>query len=116
FTWFIFGSDYRALQQNTYCYVNATEVGVTHPALLEAMGFGNCVLTLAAPENIEAIGDAGIAYADENDLAEKLQRVLRDGSLVHAYRNRAQPRVKEFYDWDYVVDRYGVLFAKIPGP
>jgi glycosyltransferase involved in cell wall biosynthesis len=115
FTGFVFGRDYRALQQNAYCYVHATEVGGTHPALLEAMGFGNCVLTLAAPENIEAIGDAGIVYTDENDLAEKLQRVLRDGSQVHSYRNRAQARVQEFYDWDYVVDQYERLFAKMAG-
>src|SRR6185503_9225479 len=115
FTGFVFGRDYRALQQNAYCYVHATEVGGTHPALLEAMGFGNCVLTLAAPENIEAVGDAGIAYSDEKELAEKLQRVLRDGSLVHSYRNRAQERVKERYDWNYVVDRYEDLFAKMAG-
>ena len=115
FTGFVFGRDYRALQQNAYCYVHATEVGGTHPALLEAMGFGNCVLTLAAPENIEAVGDAGIPYSDEKDLAEKLQLVLRDGSLVHAYRNRAQARVKEKYDWDYVVDQYEDLFAKMAG-
>ncbi|HXT63015.1 MAG TPA: glycosyltransferase [Pyrinomonadaceae bacterium] len=115
FTGFVFGRDYKALQQNAYCYIHATEVGGTHPALLEAMGFGNCVLTLAAPENIEAIGDAGIPYADANDLAEKLQRVLRDGSLVQAYRNRAQSRVTEKYDWDYVVDRYEELFAKMAG-
>jgi glycosyltransferase involved in cell wall biosynthesis len=115
FTGFVFGRDYRALQQNAYCYVHATEVGGTHPALLEAMGFGNCVLTLAAPENIEAIGDAGIAYSDESDLAEKLQRVLRDGSLVQAYRQRAQARVRDAYDWDYVVDQYEELFAKMAG-
>jgi glycosyltransferase involved in cell wall biosynthesis len=115
FTGFVFGRDYRTLQQNAYCYIHATEVGGTHPALLEAMGFGNCVLTLAAPENIEAVGDAGITYTDENDLAEKLQRVLRDGSLVHSYRNRAQARVQEMYDWDYVVDRYEDLFARMAG-
>ena len=115
FTGFVFGRDYRALQQNAYCYIHATEVGGTHPALLEAMGFGNCVLALAAPENIEAVGDAGIVYSDEKDLAEKLQRVLRDGSLVHTYRNRAQARVKEMYDWDYVVDRYEDLFAEMAG-
>src|ERR1043165_4814312 len=115
FTGFVFGRDYKALQQNAYCYIHATEVGGTHPALLEAMGFGNCVLTLAAPENIEAIGDAGIAYADETDLAEKLQRVLRDGSLVQAYRQRAQARVRDAYDWDYVVDQYEALFARIAG-
>jgi len=106
--------DAQGESEKTGC-CNATEVGGTHPALLEAMGFGNCVLTLAAPENIEAIGDAGIPYADENDLAEKLQRVLRDGSLVQAYRNRAQSRITEKYDWDYVVDRYEELFARMAG-
>jgi glycosyltransferase involved in cell wall biosynthesis len=115
FTGFVFGRDYRALQQNAYCYVHATEVGGTHPALLEAMGFGNCVLTLAAPENVEAVGHAGIPYSDELDLAAKLQRVLRDGSLVHAYRNRAQARVQEKYDWEYVVDQYEELFARMAG-
>ena len=115
FTGFVFGRDYRTLQQNAYCYIHATEVGGTHPALLEAMGFGNCVLTLAAPENMEAIGDAGIAYADEADLADQLQRVLRDGSLVQSYRNRAQARVQQNYDWDYVVDRYEELFARMAG-
>ena len=115
FTGFVFGQDYRALQQNAYCYVHATEVGGTHPALLEAMGYGNCVLTLATPENIEAVGDAGIPYADEFDLAEKLQRVLRDGSLVQSYRNRAQIRVQRYYDWDRVVDQYESLFAQMSG-
>ena len=115
FTGFVFGQDYRALQQNAYCYVHATEVGGTHPALLEAMGYGNCVLTLATPENIEAVGDAGIPYADELDLTEKLQRVLRDGSLVQSYRNRAQIRVQRYYDWERVVDQYEQLFAEMTG-
>lgn len=115
FTGFVFGQDYRALQQNAYCYVHATEVGGTHPALLEAMGYGNCVLTLATPENIEVVGDAGVPYADELDLTEKLQRVLRDGSLVHAYRHRAQVRIRSNYDWDRVVDQYEQLFARMCG-
>lgn len=115
FTGFVFGQDYRALQQNAYCYVHATEVGGTHPALLEAMGYGNCVLTLATPENIEVVGDAGVPYIDEYDLSEKLQRVLRDGSLVQAYRNRAQQRIQKHYDWETVVDQYEQLFARMCG-
>lgn len=115
FTGFVFGQDYRALQQNAYCYVHATEVGGTHPALLEAMGYGNCVLTLATPENIEVVGEAGVPYIDEFDLTEKLQRVLRDGSLVQAYRNRAQQRVQTHYDWDGVVDQYEQLFLRMSG-
>jgi glycosyltransferase involved in cell wall biosynthesis len=115
FTGFVFGKDYRALQQNAYCYVHATEVGGTHPALLEAMGYGNCVLTLATPENLEVVGEAGIPYADEDELAAQLQRVLRDGSLVSAYRQRAQARVRELYDWEHVVDCYENLFAQMAG-
>ncbi len=115
FTGFVFGQDYRVLQQNAYCYVHATEVGGTHPALVEAMGYGNCVLTLATPENLEVVGSAGIAYQDEADLTEKLQRVLRDGSVVHSYRNRAQDRVQRYYDWERVVDQYEQLFAEMAG-
>src|SRR6476659_1158129 len=115
FTGFVFGQDYRALQQNAYCYIHATEVGGTHPALVEAMGYGNCVLTLATPENMEVVGEAGIPYADEFDLSEKLQRVLRDGSLVQAYRNRAQQRIQAHYAWDKVVDQYEQLFARMCG-
>jgi glycosyltransferase involved in cell wall biosynthesis len=115
FTGFVFGQDYRALQQNAYCYVHATEVGGTHPALLEAMGYGNCVLTLATPENLEVVGEAGVPYSDEFDLSEKLQRILRDGSLVHAYRHRAQARIRSHYDWDRVVDQYEQLFARMCG-
>jgi glycosyltransferase involved in cell wall biosynthesis len=79
------------------------------------MGYGNCVLTLATPENMEVVGDAGVPYIDEFDLAEKLQRVLRDGSLVQAYRHRAQLRVRTHYDWENVVDQYERLFARMCG-
>ena len=115
FTGFVFGQDYRALQQNAYCYIHATEVGGTHPALLEAMGYGNCVLTLATPENMEVVGDAGVPYIDEFDLSEKLKRILRDGSLVQAYRHRAQQRIQKHYDWETVVDQYEQLFARMSG-
>ena len=113
FTGFVFGDGYRALQQNAYCYVHATEVGGTHPALLEAMGYGNCVLTLSTPENVEATGEAGIHYTDADDLASKLQRVLRDGALVSAYRQRAQSRIRERYTWEQIVDLYEDLLARM---
>jgi glycosyltransferase involved in cell wall biosynthesis len=115
FTGFVFGDSYRALQQNAHCYVHATEVGGTHPALLEAMGYGNCVLTLSTPENVEAVGGAGIHYDSADDLAAKLQEVLRDGSIVNRYRQRAQARVREFYDWERVVDAYEDLFSRMAG-
>jgi hypothetical protein len=42
-----------------------------------------------------------------------LQRVLRGGAMVTQYRQRAQARVRERYDWEHVVDEYERLFARM---
>jgi glycosyltransferase involved in cell wall biosynthesis len=73
------------------------------------------VLTLDAPENVEVTGDAGIHYKDSQDLTAQLQRVLRDGAIVNQYRQRAQARVRERYEWEHVVDQYEDLFARMAG-
>jgi glycosyltransferase involved in cell wall biosynthesis len=115
FLGFVFGDDYRALQQNAYCYVHATEVGGTHPALIEAMGAGNCALTLNTPENVEVLGEAGIIYDSVADLTRQLQRVLDEPSLIGEYRRRAMQRVMQFYNWEQITDEYEVLLARLAG-
>jgi glycosyltransferase involved in cell wall biosynthesis len=115
FLGFVFGEDYRALQQNAYCYVHATEVGGTHPALIEAMGAGNCALTLKTPENLEVIGDAGIIYDSVNDLTRQLQRVINDPSMIGEYRRRAMTRVIQYYNWEQITDQYEELLARLTG-
>jgi len=115
FLGFVFGEDYRALQQNAYCYVHATEVGGTHPALIEAMGAGNCALTLDTPENLEVIGDAGIIYKSAADLAAYLQHVINDPTIIGEYRRRAMTRVIQFYNWEQITDQYEELLARLAG-
>ncbi len=115
FLGFVFGEDYRALQQNAYCYVHSTEVGGTHPALIEAMGAGNCALTLKTPENLEVIGDAGIIYDSVDDLTRQLQRVINDPSMIGEYRRRAMTRVIQFYNWEQITDQYEELLARLAG-
>jgi len=115
FLGFVFGEDYRALQQNAYCYVHATEVGGTHPALIEAMGAGNCALTLNTPENLEVIGDAGIIYKSADDLAAYLQHVINDPTIIGEYRRRAMTRVIQFYNWEQITDQYEELLARLAG-
>jgi glycosyltransferase involved in cell wall biosynthesis len=115
FLGFVFGEDYRALQQNAYCYVHATEVGGTHPALIEAMGAGNCALTLNTPENSEVIGDAGIIYNSVDDLTNQLQEVIDHPSRIGEYRSRAMARVIQFYNWEQITDQYEELLAHLAG-
>ena len=115
FLGFVFGEDYRALQQNAYCYVHATEVGGTHPALIEAMGAGNCALVLNTPENLEVMGDAGIKYDSVEDLTKQLRRLLDNPSIISEYRARAMARVRARYDWEQITNQYEWLLAKLAG-
>jgi glycosyltransferase involved in cell wall biosynthesis len=107
----IYGEGYRQLQSHCFAYVQATEVGGTHPALIEAMGRGAMVLYLRTPENSEVAGDAAIPF-DRGDLAERLQAAVRmNPEERSAWGRRAQLRVNERYSWDAVTGAYERLLA-----
>lgn len=113
FTGYVFGQGYRTLQQNAYCYVHATEVGGTHPALIEAMGFGNCVVVLDTPENHEVVAEAGFYFRTADELKTQLQHLVDDPRLIPAYRQQAMARVRAYYNWEAVTDQYERLFAQL---
>ncbi len=108
----IYGDAYHQLQSHSAVYVQATEVGGTHPALIEAMGRGALVLYLKTPESAEAAGDAAVPF--ESDLLEKLQwAVTLSGEERSAWGNRAMQRVEKLYSWNIVTDAYEALFREL---
>lgn len=113
FTGFVFGQRYKSLQQNAYAYIHATEVGGTHPALIEAMGYGNCVLAYSTVENVEVLGDAGILYGSCDELAAAAERISVDRKTVEEYRSAAQQRILTQYSWEKIADSYEELFNRI---
>ena len=95
----IYGEGYRELLAHAHAYIHATEVGGTHPALVEAMGYGNCVVVHDTPENVEVAGlrrfkddvtevrdgfECGINLGSHND--------LQLGDLISTYEMREKPR------------------------
>jgi glycosyltransferase involved in cell wall biosynthesis len=112
----IYGLGYRELQSHALCYVHATEVGGTHPALLEAMGCGRCVLYLDTPENREVAGDAGIAFSRSPEaLAQTMRVVLENAALRADCEHRAVERVRAHYRWEDVTAQYERLFEELAG-
>jgi glycosyltransferase involved in cell wall biosynthesis len=111
----IYGTGYRELQSHAYAYIQATEVGGTHPALIEAMGVGNCVLAKDTPENREVLDDSGLFFRDVEDLARQIQSTLSDDALVARLRTCAQARAKARYSWEAVTDAYEKLFRELIG-
>jgi glycosyltransferase involved in cell wall biosynthesis len=101
----IYGQGYRELGSHCFAYIHATEVGGTHPALIEAMGRGALVLYRNTPENAEVAGGAGIPF--EDDLARKIEFVLAMPETQRdALRRRAVEIVRERYCWDAVTSAY----------
>lgn len=113
----IYGEGYRELLSHALAYVHATEVGGTHPALVEAMGYGNCVVVNDTPENREVAGEAGLYFraAAPETLAERLEWVLQHFSEARRLGEQAGERAARLYSWERVTDLYARLFERLAG-
>lgn len=111
----LYGDIYTALRANAYVYVNAMEVGGTHPAILEAMGAGNCVLVSDISYNVETIGGAGVTFRnkDVDDLRDQLQYLVDNPDVVKANRSAAVERIRAKFDWDQIAEEYECLFEQL---
>lgn len=111
----IYGADYRTLQRHALFYIQATEVGGTHPALIEAMRSGGAVLANDTPENREVGGDSVgyFRFEPEQTLTSAMREWLMHPDRRERYRERARSRAAERYTWDGVVDEYERLFREL---
>jgi glycosyltransferase involved in cell wall biosynthesis len=110
FTGGIYGTGYRELQSHAAVYIQATEVGGTHPALIEAMGAGNCVIAYDTPENREVLGDCGLLFKNAEELTRHIQWAIDDPLRVSAFGEKAQARARAVYSWDAITSQYEKLF------
>jgi glycosyltransferase involved in cell wall biosynthesis len=113
----IYGEGYRELLSHALAYVHATEVGGTHPALVEAMGYGNCVVVNDTPENREVAGGVGLWFRAEEPetLAERLDQVRENPRRARARGRAAARRAALLFSWEGVADRYAGVLARLAG-
>ena len=113
----IYGEGYRELLSHTLAYIHATDVGGTHPALVEAMGYGNCVVVNDTPENREVAGAAALYFraAAPDTLAERLEEVRREPERAAEIGREMARRAALLYDWERVTDQYARLFRCLAG-
>jgi glycosyltransferase involved in cell wall biosynthesis len=113
-----FGVPYRQLCSHAYLYVHPLLVDGTSPALLQAMGFGNCILTSDLPEAVDVVGDAGFSFRtnDVSRLRLALQELVNRPEMVEEGRRRARERVGQLYNWDRVTDQHEELYRSLLPP
>ena len=117
-TGYVFGEGYQELGSNASIFVETSGVGGTHPALVEAMALGNCVVVNNTAENLETIGDAGLAYdgsGGADSLRAVLQRLLAQPEELLRQRGLAKRRAEQHYSWEAVTDAYERLFHDLCG-
>jgi glycosyltransferase involved in cell wall biosynthesis len=107
----VYGHGYRVLRSNAAAYVQATSVGGTHPALVEAMGYGNAIVANDVAEHRETLGPAGRYYRSAAELARELQVILDDPSTAASLREASRERAGRLYGWSAVTDGYERWFA-----
>lgn len=113
FTGFLYGAGYRELASNACFYIQASEVGGTHPALVEAMGFGNLVLANDVPEHREVLEDAGMFYKGKDDLAGKMELLLNHPDMAITLKSKAHEIIRKKYSWDDITAAYEKLFTEM---
>ena len=112
FTGYLFNDGYRELARNAALFVVPTEVGGTHPVIIEAMAAGNCVVVNDHEPNLEVVADAGVSYKGSEGAAglrRVLQELLADPERVQRCREAAAERARSTYSWDTVAVQYEAL-------
>ena len=111
----IYGQGYQELLSHSLAYIHATEVGGTHPALVEAMGYGNCVVVNDTPENREVAAETGLYFDARrpSTLTEQLQALTGDPDLREDPARRAAALASAHYNWQVVSQQYEALFRQL---
>ncbi|MCM8820904.1 MAG: DUF1972 domain-containing protein [Candidatus Omnitrophica bacterium] len=99
------------LHANAYGYIHGNEVGGTNPALLKAMGSGNCIIAFDVVFNREVLGDAGLYFKDVSELKKNIELLLENKNILNSLRQRAKERALNLYRWEDVVDGYEKIFT-----
>lgn len=109
---YVYDDRYRELLAHAYAYAHPLRSDGTSPALLQAMGYGSCIVTNSLPEALSAVGDAALPFAlnDVSDLAAKLQEVIDDPAFAEDLRQRALARAEAEYDWDRVAAQHREVY------
>jgi glycosyltransferase involved in cell wall biosynthesis len=116
FPGYIFGDGYRELVHRCGIMCAPTEVGGTHPVIVEAMAAGACLVVSDHGPNVEVVGDAATTFslaARPPDLVRVLRELIDDPARRDALGTAAAARATKRYSWDRCADDYLELCDRV---
>jgi glycosyltransferase involved in cell wall biosynthesis len=109
FPGYVFGDGYAELVHRCGVMCAPTEVGGTHPVIVEGMAAGAALLVSDHPPNVEVAGDAAAVFplaSGAEALAAALGGLIGDPERRAELGRRAAARARERYSWDACADAY----------
>lgn len=109
FPGYVFGDGYAELVHRCGVMCVPTEVGGTHPVILEAMAAGAPIVVSDHAPNIEVVGDTAATFALAGGfeaLAVTLDEMMGDPAWRRALGEAAAKRAAERYGWGRCAERY----------
>jgi glycosyltransferase involved in cell wall biosynthesis len=109
------GEVLEELFSNAYLFVLPSCIEGLSISLLEAMSYGNCVLTSDIPENLELVSEHGFTFRvnDAIHLRQMLDYLLQYPELVESTGKANRVYIEQQYTWDMVTERTERLFASL---
>jgi glycosyltransferase involved in cell wall biosynthesis len=109
FPGYVFGDGYAELAHRCGVMCVPTEVGGTHPVIVEGMAAGAAMLVSDHAPNVETVGDAAATFplaGGAAALADALGALIADEGRRRELGARAAARAAERYSWDACADAY----------
>ena len=106
---YVFGDGYRELVHRCGVMCAPTEVGGTHPVIVEGMAAGAALLVSDHAPNLEVVGDAAAHFplaGGAPALAAALGELIADPARREDLGARAAARAADRYSWDACADSY----------
>lgn len=102
----------KKIRENAYGYFHGHEVGGTNPSLLEALASTDFNLLLDVGFNKEVGGEGAIYWSkDEYKLARLIEKADdMDNEKVIQLGEASKKRIKDFYSWEEIVNKYEKIF------
>ena len=109
------GTVLEELFSNAYLFTLPSRIEGLSISLLEAMSYGNCVLTSDIPENLELVSEHGFTFRvnDVLHLRQMLGYLLQYRELVESSGKSNRTYIEQKYTWDMITERTERLFASL---
>jgi glycosyltransferase involved in cell wall biosynthesis len=104
-----------ALYAGAASYLHGHSVGGTNPSLLRALGAGASVVAFDVDFNREVVGEAGLYFAEADDVTTVLKQVEADPDAARERARIGRFSVAERYRWDDVAAGYEELCGLLAG-